>query len=481
MGRHRLRDIVIVVPGITGSVLTRGGVPIWGPSYRLGAAFAAQPERTAARLLLPGPSEGTDDSVPILATALMPDIHMVAGLVKIDGYSRLQQAIRDTFEVVEATNGRGGNLIEFPYDWRLDNRINAQRLAAVVERALAAWRRYADVPDARVVLVVHSMGGLVARYYLEVLQGLRTCRALIAFGTPFRGSPKALGYLANGYKHLHVDLSAAIRSFPSVYQLLPIYPMLSVGGMWKRVTEVEGLPYIDPELAADALRFHREIEDAVAKNEAEHPGRYGLLPIVGTHQPTDQSATFDGVRITLSDALPEHVDPYFGSGDIDGDGTVPVSSAAPIDLSQVYSDVYQPERHSSLQASPTVLINLIGKLVKMQSANLRRLRGPDVHAVAAEAALTLAVDDAYRTGEDVVIVVRWRGGDRSRVVMMLKIAAIDGGTVRTVAMTPTEEGWQAKFAGLDGGVYRIAVAAEGRGSGGMPPVHDVFEVVGESP
>jgi hypothetical protein len=35
------------------------------------------------------------------------------------------------------------------------------------------------------------MGGLVARYYLEVLGGWEKCRALFTFGTPHRGSLNA--------------------------------------------------------------------------------------------------------------------------------------------------------------------------------------------------------------------------------------------------------------------------------------------------
>jgi triacylglycerol esterase/lipase EstA (alpha/beta hydrolase family) len=68
------------------------------------------------------------------------------------------------------------------------------------------------------------MGGLVARYYLEVLEGWRDCRALITFGTPYRGSANALNYLANGYKKLFLDLTEVMRSFSSIYQL-PYFPL----------------------------------------------------------------------------------------------------------------------------------------------------------------------------------------------------------------------------------------------------------------
>jgi len=44
------------------------------------------------------------------------------------------------------------------------------------------------------------MGGLVARYYLEALDGWRNTRALITFGTPYSGAMKALDLVANGLR-----------------------------------------------------------------------------------------------------------------------------------------------------------------------------------------------------------------------------------------------------------------------------------------
>jgi triacylglycerol esterase/lipase EstA (alpha/beta hydrolase family) len=87
------------------------------------------------------------------------------------------------------------------------------------------------------------MGGLIARYYLEVLGGWQTCRALITFGTPYRGSVNSLDFLANGYKKSFLDLTEVMRSFTSVYQLLPIYEMVNVDGQYRRIA--------DPDLTID--------------------------------------------------------------------------------------------------------------------------------------------------------------------------------------------------------------------------------------
>jgi len=162
----------------------------------------------------------------------------------------------------------GDSYVEFAYDWRLDNRVAAQDLRDRIAVWLAARRQ--THPNARVVLVAHSMGGLVARYYLEVLGGWRDARALVTFGTPYRGSLNALETLSNGLTKAFglVDLSDLVRSFPSIHQLLPIYPCVVIAdGSVRRVTEVaREIPGLNVDAVTAARAFHAEIEDAVAAN-----------------------------------------------------------------------------------------------------------------------------------------------------------------------------------------------------------------------
>src|SRR5215831_18369368 len=123
----------------------------------------------------------------ITATNLMPDTHIIPGLWKIDGYGELTKSVRDSFDVTE-----GQNYFEFPYDWRRDNRAAARRLDALIRAALPAWRDRSGNLRAKVILLAHSMGGLICRYWIEAMEGWKDCRALITFGTPYRGSLKAL-------------------------------------------------------------------------------------------------------------------------------------------------------------------------------------------------------------------------------------------------------------------------------------------------
>ena len=88
-----------------------------------------------------------------------------------------------------------------------------------------------------------------------------------------------------------------INSMTSIYQLLPIYPVLQVGDKSKRIAEAGNLPNIDPERAVSALEFHREIEAAV---KANGHNAYATVPFVGVQQPTLQSAKLEDGKIFVS-------------------------------------------------------------------------------------------------------------------------------------------------------------------------------------
>ena len=112
-------------------------------------------------------------------------------------------------------------MVLFPYDFRQSVVHNAELLAQEVSQRLA---HLGGKGDHRVVVVAHSMGGLVARYWLGPLGGHRWCRALITLGTPHRGAPKALQMLVNGLPlGLFSAITGVLREWPSVYELLPTY------------------------------------------------------------------------------------------------------------------------------------------------------------------------------------------------------------------------------------------------------------------
>lgn len=220
-----MRDVVVLIPGIGGSALAKDGTEVW--SFTHGAALRGLLPRGSSltRLTLQGTDDPALDDLGdgVVPTRLIPDFHVVPRLDwRIDGYQHLAAQLTARFGCVP-----GENLFQLPYDWRRDNRVAARTLARRAHGWLRRWRDASGNDDAKLVLVGHSMGGIVARLYLELEEGWRDTRTLITFGTPYSGSVNALEFLANGFRKgwgpLTVDLSAMLRSFTSVYQLLPSY------------------------------------------------------------------------------------------------------------------------------------------------------------------------------------------------------------------------------------------------------------------
>jgi pimeloyl-ACP methyl ester carboxylesterase len=131
---------------------------------------------------------------------------------------------------------------QFAYDWRRDNVENARLLHAFILEKQAfvtkkLMERYGKVDrEVRFDIVAHSMGGLIARYYLRYgtqdpedgpdlnWDGARYVERAILVGTPNAGSAAAIVDLVEGRSFAPIlpEYDAAILgTMPSVYQLLP--------------------------------------------------------------------------------------------------------------------------------------------------------------------------------------------------------------------------------------------------------------------
>lgn len=474
MGREPMPDVVVLLPGITGSVLHRNGRMAWGWSGR--SALQALLDGGAAitrELALAGDDPQVDDlGDGVVATKVIPDLHLLPGVWKIDGYTLVADTLRRAFDL-----RAGENFFEFAYDWRRDNRVAARRLARQSHDWLTRWRETSGNRDARLILVAHSMGGLVSRYFLEVLDGWRDARALVTFGTPYRGSLNALGTLANGERKGpmgRIDLSALSRSFTAIYQLLPVYECYDAGdGALRRVGEVTGIPNVDAARAADALAFHREIEAAVASHRddpAYARGRYAIFPVVGTQQPTFQSARRAGGGVELLRA-------HRGQ-DLAGDGTVPRPSATPLELSAERREMYAATRHGSLQNAEAVLAHVHGAISGLYF-DLGTFRKP----APPRARVGLDLDDAYGAGEPALVSVQLDGAaddgsgaapaaralalvvcdvESDAEVQRVAVAGLAPGEARAVELPP-----------LAAGAYRLRVV----GGDAVEPAEDTFVVL----
>jgi hypothetical protein len=328
------------------------------------------------------------------------------------------------------------------------------------------------------------MGGLIARYYLEALGGWRHCRALITFGTPYRGSVKALGYLAQGRAGPRSLLIPTARTMPSIYQLLPVYPVLYANGATHRVAEGPEIAGIDGGLAAGALAFHREIESAVAANTTDETYlrvRYALLPFVGTHQRTWQSAIQGNGGIRLQRHLPAGVEPWLGAqGEHDGDGTVPMVSAVPLELSNELWDTFRSERHSSLQVNPGIVTDVIARLVKSQFHGLGAIRGPEpTRSAETSASISVDVEDSYPAGSAIRIMAETDGAAADWQLQARIARGQDRGPATVHRFVSRGDVWELELPPMARGVYRLTVSTDYEGPGAPSAVHDVFEVSGD--
>ena len=332
-----ISDLVVLLPGITGSELVKDGRVVWGVSGGMLARNVLTRGRAVSDDLLAG---------GLTASRMLPDIHLLPGVWKIDGYGAIADYLRRTLGLVE-----GENYFPFPYDWTLDNRVAAKILKTKTDAWLRRWRAKSGNDRAKLILCAHSMGGLVSRYFLEVLEGWSDTAALITFGTPYRGSLAALGAISNGANKFGIDLTALVRNLVSVQQLLPIYECVDEGdGRLKRVTEA-AVPNLDAQAAKDALAFHHEISDAVAahrKDERYTANAYKTYPIVGVQQPTHQSARIVPGGVEL-------LNTHLGE-DSSGDGTVPRPSAMPAGADRrLAKGMFAATKHASLQNADAVL------------------------------------------------------------------------------------------------------------------------------
>jgi pimeloyl-ACP methyl ester carboxylesterase len=453
-----MSDLVVLIPGIGGSVLRRNGRDIW--SFAPGSVFRGVLSLGGSikQLRLDGGDDpGLDDlGDGVEATKLLPDLHIVPGLDwKIDGYTAFRDQLLARFDCTP-----GKNYFEFAYDWRRDNRVAARKLARAASGWLRRWREESGNDAAQLILVGHSMGGIVARLFLELHEGWRCTRRLITFGTPYSGSVNALDFLANGFRRgwgpFTVDLSDTVRSFTSVYQLLPSFRCLAgAGDQWLNLDEVDWSGTgIDHERLVDAIEMARDLRATVDSRLAAGAGNgYDIRAVIGDFQRTKWAAR----RLPDGRIEPMWMRTLTEDG---GDGTVPRVSAMPHELlSGWHNATFVGQRHASLQNDGPVLDHVAGLL---------RIRPTGSVPIFADVeSLSLEVDDVP-LGEPLEIRAATR---QPGAVLTAAVEEIATGAVRHVRLSEGSTGWhEADVEGLADGDYRVTVTA--------PGAHPVTEVVG---
>ena len=108
--RQPMPDVMVVIPGILGSVLELDGSEVWGLSGQAIVGNLLSLGRNIQRLKLP---EGIGDDDPgdgVKATRLMPDLHLLPGFWTIDGYGQLLEYLHAKFTLTEPSENQPGKV-----------------------------------------------------------------------------------------------------------------------------------------------------------------------------------------------------------------------------------------------------------------------------------------------------------------------------------------------------------------------------------
>jgi pSer/pThr/pTyr-binding forkhead associated (FHA) protein len=216
------RRTVVFIPGLMGSELWLGNERVW-PSVK---TLFTNPE------LFIYPSK-----IPLEPRNIVDEVVIVPNLIKLDQYNRLGDYLVD-----ELNFRREVDFFEFPYDWRQDVRTSAAQLGQLIDSLPS---------DQPVIIIGHSLGTMVTRYYVECLGGDKRVERVILMGGPHKGAVKGLVSMLVAPEVLPFGimgerLRKIILTFPSSYQILPDYAV-GTDQHGAKINFVEDRSWLDTE------------------------------------------------------------------------------------------------------------------------------------------------------------------------------------------------------------------------------------------
>ncbi len=226
---------VIFIPGIGGSEMVANQDIIWSEDDGHGEIFShAYPAHetiwvNTLEVLKPG----NDDYFDVLrlkddGETPMADVRFTSEFV-----STAYQDVDQFFSDLGYTKGQ--NYFVFTYDWRQKTLSTALKLDELVTEV----RQHNG--NSPVILIAHSMGGLVARNYIQNATRAGKVSQLIELGVPHVGSVSALRQLLDGdwiSRMIWIfqvgivppsEMHDLVHNFASIYELIPNINYFSQG------------------------------------------------------------------------------------------------------------------------------------------------------------------------------------------------------------------------------------------------------------
>lgn len=452
------RQLIVVLPGIGGSVLARPGKPkdvVWDAGKADWADLIFRPDRMSVQEAPHLEPQGLTESTKFMGFTVVP------------GYEKLLEQL-EIFGKIDRHGDPerpmpGADIVAVPYDFRRGIMAAAERLDAVVCAHLITASE--TERHKRVTIVAHSMGGLVARVWLGVLGRWRWCRTLITLGTPHRGAPKALQRLVNGIPG-RPKTTAMLRGWESMAQLLPRYPAIrDLAAADKNAPGAALYPHELPipwlaTPAKEAYDLHALIEQRCGDIPRRGPT---TVACIGWSHPTLSAAFWDAGWLRVTKDHPDWLGLDGWERDF-GDGTVPSFSALPPEMDD---DEHSPkrlvQRHGPL-AHAQIVTDLL---------NRPRLKSPPTQIHGPQdsqrpPAIGLDLDELYATGTPIRITATLRevDADVSNQVVKARLRPVRGRAAEQADQMNTPLSWddaQGCFTGeLPGqppGLYEVRVSA----------------------
>lgn len=288
------------------------------------------PIPTASPITIPPPV--TDKRRPVIIVPGILESWPVFGTWQLDPIFHLFQPLKAALE--QAGYETGETLFTFPYDWHRSN----EETAAILQQRIGQIKQLTGT--SQVDIIAHSMGGLVARAYIQGDEYQNDVHNLITIATPHHGATKTyltweagkvgdavvdqvieklITYEARKAQYNRVT-DYIHQAIPALQELLPIYSYLIQDNTLLQYLPCNAILYpCNPFLELLDQATARLVNRTVFLNIIATTKSINTLYRLTVQQPTESTNWQHGIPMSFRAQTEQSL--------TEGDETVPLSSA----------------------------------------------------------------------------------------------------------------------------------------------------------